>query len=1176
MKSLAKFDWTPDQKKAIEARDGTLLVSAAAGSGKTAVLVERVIRRICDSENPCGVENLLIVTFTNAAAAQMKEKIHAAIGKKIAENPADKRLRRQQLMLPCANICTIDSFCIALVRENFHALGIAPDFGLLDEGKLGILRSQAVNAVVDLLYKNPNESFLKLTELISDSRDDAKLTDAILKLYSLSQAYPFPELWLKSLAEEFNNPAPAAESPWGRVIINHAIQLVCSCIADIDHCITLLASEPELEAKYRPAFEDDRLILGKLLDTLSDCGWDEIAQGFSEVKFARMANAPKGYIGAAKDICKNCRSDYKKRVTDFAEAFCISEREHKSDVEQLAPVINELVSAVLKFGEEFTRLKVKENGADFSDTLHLALKLLVEPDGKGFKKTPLALSLAENYAEILVDEYQDVNEAQDMIFTALSKDESNLFMVGDVKQSIYRFRQAMPEIFLARRDGMQEYENGNYPAKVTLGQNFRSRSGVTEIVNFIFSSLMSRDAGGLEYDKNEYLQAAAKYPEKSGADTEVCLIEAPKDIMRAAQAKYVANYIEKAIADGVEFTDGGVQRKAKYKDFCILLRSVKGSAKEFTDEFTARGIPFSCETDDDILSSPEIMFMVSLLKTIDNPIDDIPLTAVMLSPVFGFTPDDLALMRAAKRKGSIYHCLVNFAENGSQKAADFLEKLREMRQIASTVSAGELVRRLIEETGYGAIVGAMKDSAKRRANLNSFVGLANKYESSGQKGVSGFIRFIDSVAKSGNGIKAANTDSENADSVKIMTIHKSKGLEFPVCFLCACEKKYSNLSVRDDLLIAPQSGIGIKNSSGHAKFDTLPRIAASLEITKAEHSEELRVLYVALTRPKEKLVMLASAEDWSRELAKISAKVREEKLIDPFTVIGFSSYAECILSSLIRHPDAHALRNAAGMDCSCVLPCGTPLKTEIVSESIEDFEAADGSIPALPDEETVAEIERRLSYVYPYSALDGIVAKRIASKLDSEEIGGEYFASRKPAFVGKDKLTPAQRGTATHRFMQFADYEKAGLNVKAELARLVEQGMLTEAESKVVDQKAITEFFASELAGRILSAEKVFKEYAFTACVPLHEIEPSVSAENAKGEAIVIEGVVDCAFVENGELVIVDFKTDRASNGAELAQKYREQLSIYRRCLAEVLGLPVKQTIIYSFKLAECIEIDIK
>ncbi len=1165
--------WTADQQKAIDARKGTLLVSAAAGSGKTAVLVERVIRRICDSENPCGVENLLIVTFTKAAAAQMKEKIHAAIGKQIALNPSDKRLRRQQLMLPCANICTIDSFCIGLVRENFHALGIAPDFSLLDEGKLAVLRSQAVSAVADSLYKEQSESFMKLTELISDTRDDGKLIDAILKLYSLSQAYPFPELWLKSLADEFNNPSPIEESPWGRTIINHAIQFICSCIADAEHCISLLANEPELEAKYRPAFEDDLVVLNKLLDKISTESWNGIIKAFSEASFAKIANAPKGYTGPAKDICKNTRSAYRKQVLEFASKYFISEEEHKKDTEYLAPVINELVSAVLKFGKEFTRLKLEENGADFSDTLHLALKLLVEPCDGGYVKTPLALSLAENYAEILVDEYQDVNEAQDMIFSALSKNESNLFMVGDVKQSIYRFRQAMPEIFLARRDGLSEYENGNYPARVTLGKNFRSRKGVTEIVNFIFSSLMSRDAGGLEYDEKEHLEAAAAYPESNGADTEICLIETAKENFRTAQAKYVADYIEKAIAEGMTFTDGDKQRKAKYKDFCVLLRSVKRSAKEFVDEFTARGIPFCCETEENFLSSPEIMFMTSLLKIIDNPVDDIPLTAVMLSPVFGFLPDDLALMRAAQKKGSVYHCVVTSAENGNKKAADFLEKIKDMRLVACTVSAGELVRRLIEETGYGAIVGAMKDSSKRRANLNSFIDLANRYESTGRKGISGFLRHLDSVAKSGKDITSSGSDSENADCVRIMTIHKSKGLEFPVCFLGATEKLYGNLSTADDLLISPSGGIGIKTSTGKAKFDSLARIAAVLEIKKAERSEELRILYVALTRPKEKLVILASSKDWNKDLAKIAANTRKEKLIDPFKVIGFSSYSDCILSALIRHPDAHALRNAAMTDSSAALKCDTPLKTQIITDNSEETEASPDIPRAKPDKKTVEEISAKLGYVYPYSSLDGIIAKRIASKADDEEIGGEYFASRKPSFAGKDKLTPAQRGTATHRFMQFADYEKAGENVEAELERLVKEGMLTDTEASVVDKKSIAEFFSGSLAKRILSAEKVYKEYAFTACIPLKEMQPELPESEAEGESVVIEGVADCAFVENGSLVIVDFKTDRAQSGEELAEKYREQLGIYRRCLAEVLDIPVKETVIYSFRLGKCIEI---
>lgn len=1165
-----RMKWTADQQKAIDARKGTLLVSAAAGSGKTAVLVERVIQRICDSENPCGVENLLIVTFTNAAAAQMKEKIFAAIGKKIAENPADKRLRRQQLMLPCANICTIDSFCIGLVRENFHALGIAPDFALLDEGRLSILRSQAVNTVVEKLHEERSQSFLTLSELISDKKDDSKLIDAILKLYSLSRAYPFPEKWLKSLAEEFASPQPAKDSPWGKSILKYISQLLNTCKADAEHCIRLLADEPELEAKYRPAFEDDRQLFEHLLGFIDTCSWDEAVEKFGNVALTKMSAAPKGYESSAKEICKSTRATYKKHLSEISKLLCVSEEEHRADVEQLAPVISELIGAVLKFSDEFSRLKEEENGADFSDTLHLALKLLVEPTENGYVRTPLALGLSENYAEILVDEYQDVNKAQDMIFSALSRDENNLFMVGDVKQSIYRFRQAMPEIFLSRRDGMEEYENGNYPAKVTLGKNFRSRSGVTEIVNFVFSSLMSRDAGGLDYDKNEFLEAAVSYPEIGGADTEVCLIETDKDNFLAAQAKYAADYIEKAISSGMAFTSGDAQRKACYGDFCILLRSVKNCAKEFMDEFAARGIPFSCEAGGGFLSSPEIMFMISLLKIIDNPVDDIPLTAIMMSPVFGFTADDLAEMRTARRKGSFYHCLVQSAENGNRKSAEFLERIKDMRRISSTVPAGELVRRLIEETGYGAIVAAMKDSAKRRANLNCFIDLANKYESTGKKGVSGFIRYIDNIVKSGGDIAGSEPKADEGNSVKIMTIHKSKGLEFPVCFVAACEKKYGDLSLKEDLLIAPESGIGIKNCSGSAKFDTLARIAAKLEIKKAEHSEELRVLYVALTRPKEKLIILSSAPDWSKELSKIAANIRDEQLIDPFTVINFSSYSECILSALVRHPDAHALRNEAGISASVALPCKAPLKTQIISGDFERQEAVEAPVCAKPDKKTVEEISERLSYVYPYAELDGIVAKRIASKLDSEEIGGEYFASRKPAFAGKDKLTPAQRGTATHRFMQYADYEKAGRNVENELDRLVEQGMLTEAEAKVVDKKAIAAFFESELAERMLAAEKIYKEYAFTAAIPLSEMEPDVKSDD---EVIIIEGVADCAFVENGGLIIVDFKTDKASDGAELAEKYREQLSVYRRCLAEVIGLPVKQTLIYSFRLNETVEI---
>ena len=575
----------------------------------------------------------------------------------------------------------------------------------------------------------------------------------------------------------------------------------------------------------------------------------------------------------------------------------------------------------------------------------------------------------------------------------------------------------------------------------------------------------------------------------------------------------------------------------------------------------------NCESGGGFLTSPEISFMISLLKVIDNPVDDIPLTAVLLSPVFGFLPDDLALMRAAHRDGSIYHCLVNAAESGDARAAAFLERLGGFRRIACTVKAGELVRRLVEETGYAAIVCAMKEPDTRRANLNRFIDLANKFESTGS--VAGLIRYIDKIIKSGGDI-AGSDSSGAADAVSIMTIHKSKGLEFPVCILGDCQKAYSDRSLRDDLIIAPESGIGIKNNKGRVKFDTLPRLAAKLETKRAERSEALRVLYVALTRAKEKLIMLSSAKDWGKSLAAIAAKSGCSERIDPYTVGGFTSYSEAIISALLRHPDANALRMAAGVPSGFTVPCDTPLKASIIKAG-EAEEAAKEAPSVAPDPVLLAEIERRLGYEYPFAQLEGVVAKRIASKLDPTEADSEYFASRRPSFAGRGRLTPAQRGTATHRFMQYADYSRACKSVADELTRLTEDGMLTAEEANAVDARAVARFFDSGLYARMNRAERVYKEYSFTCSVPVSELYPQLPCGLADGEVVLIEGVADCAFVEGGELVVVDYKTDKASSAAELAERYGAQLGIYRRCLAEVLGMPVKETVIYSFRLNESI-----
>lgn len=1163
--------WTDDQRNAIEARAGELLVSAAAGSGKTAVLVERVIRRLTDESNPCGVRELLIVTFTNAAAAQMKEKISSAISKKIVHEPNNKSLRRQQMLLPLASICTIDSFCINLVRENFHTLDVTPDFRLLDNERIAVLAGDAVNSVIGALYEKSEPAFRRLCALISDKRDDKLLMELIQSIYITAQAYPNPDAWLDSLVEDFTDIKPIRESVWGREIISYAAKQLDYCAECNRKALDILAQDIELGAKYTETFENDRGIILRMKKALCESDWDDLAQVFErESKSFTRLNPIRGYTGTNKGLCSACRDTVKKGVSKTAELFAVTQAEYESDTASLREVAAQLVNAVKLYAAEFSALKKADNGADFSDTLHLALKLLLDENGE---KTPLAYELSQSYAEILVDEYQDVNEAQDSIFKALSRNESNLFMVGDVKQSIYRFRMAMPEIFLRRRERLPRY-SGKAPATVILGKNFRSRSGVTGAVNFIFSQAMSVEAGGLAYDEGERLVCAAEYPESGCADTELHIIEAASGEQKHFQAVYAADYIENAIKSGMLIQDGEERRPAEYKDFCILLRSVSKNAGEFLREFAARSIPVYCETEENFFASPEIGFMLSLLRVLDNPVDDISLLTVMLSPVFGFTPDDLALMRSACKDGAIYHCIVMNANSGNEKCAQFLERLEFLRGIASTVSAGELVRRLIDETGYGAVVGSMKDSDKRKANLRLLVDCANKYEANARTGLSGFVRYADRLSQSGGAMTASTGVSENADAVRITTIHKSKGLEFPVCILACCESSFH--PVKAGKVIASRGcGIGMRNcdESGLRKFETLNSVAVRLETLREEHSEEMRVLYVALTRAKEKLILLTASGDVEESLHNASCLITGGEKLNPFGVSQSTSYDNIIFAALMRHPDAHILRTVCGADNSIVLPCDSPLAVKIIKNVRESEITGETVEPQKADKALVREISRRLDYKYPYASLSGVVAKRIASKLNSGEFDSTWFASEIPAFMSRGELTAAQRGTATHRFMQFADYARAAQSVESEIDRLAEIGKLNELEARSVDRKKVRGFFESKLALRLAAAERVYRELAFTVNIPVREMYDGID-DRAADEKVMIEGVADCAFVEGGELVIVDYKTDRGADANQLVERYGDQLRIYRRSLAQVLGLNVKQLLIYSFELEEAIEVE--
>lgn len=1177
--------WTTDQQHAIECCKGSVLVSAAAGSGKTTVLVERVIRRLTDEDNPCSAEDLLIVTFTRAATAQMREKIGAAILKRLSEDPTDRHLRRQYMLLPFAKICTIDSFCNDLVRENFHALGISPDYSLLDNETAVIMKNDVCEAMLERAYEEDSDgSFSGLSDMMSSGSSDEDFAKLIIKMYDISTAYPFPDLWLDSLIEEYSQP-DINKSCWGVIIKKYVCDMLDYCVSSSNDMMAAMESDPIVADAYGAAVQSDINMYAELREKVNR-DWDEALEAFNTVKYMGLGRVPKGYESETKNAVMTARKKLKDLLKKVPNIMCVSSGEHSEDVRLMRGPVTKLIELVKQFGREYSAEKDKMNSADFSDILHRALNLFAVSDGRGgYIKTDLARELSSHYVEILVDEYQDINEAQDMIFKAISADENNLFTVGDVKQSIYRFRQAMPEIFLRRRSTTHSFESGKYPLGITLGSNFRSRVGVTSCVNYIFRQLMSTEAGELEYDDSEALNAAAKYPERDTPDCELHVVtdKGNRADTLEAQARYVARYIDRTVREGKTLvTKGGTLHPASYGDFCILLRTAKNVSSVYANALSERGIPvFSPETGG-FFEAAEISFILSLLRVLDNPVQDIPLAAVMLSPLFGFSAGELADIRASAKERleagetePLYRSVAASADEGDEKAAAFLKKIESLRRLSLTLSAGELVRRVCEETGFDAIVGAMPDGERRRLNIGLLCDYAEKYEAAGNLGLSGFIRFIDKVARTSGDLATAARPSENADIVRIMTVHQSKGLEFPICILADMQHVFNERDNTESVLISSSAGLGMKRRTedGISVYDTASRRAAVITSERMGRSEEMRVLYVALTRAKENLVMVTSVPNPEKGLAKVAVECGIGERANPFAVLRMNNFSDLVLMALMRHPAADELRKLSGVDVPIFLPEKDRFKLKVVVSDSESFmteSANEQKIAAKPV--FFDEVCERLDYSDPRSVLSSVPAKRAASDGSERGINREYFASSRPAFMSSGGLTPAQRGTATHKFMQFSDYAAARADIESELARLVDVGFLSEEEGKAVNVSAAKRFFMSSLAERIFASDNVMREKKFAALFPAKFFYPELTGEAAE-EKIVVQGIADCMFVEDGKLVIVDYKTDTGVDAEALLDRYSAQLGIYREALSQALGMPVKETLLYSFFMNSTVKV---
>lgn len=1177
--------WTTDQQHAIECCKGSVLVSAAAGSGKTTVLVERVIRRLTDEDNPCSAEDLLIVTFTRAATAQMREKIGAAILKRLSEDPTDRHLRRQYMLLPFAKICTIDSFCNDLVRENFHALGISPDYSLLDNETAVIMKNDVCEAMLERAYEEDSDgSFSGLSDMMSSGSSDEDFAKLIIKMYDISTAYPFPDLWLDSLIEEYSQP-DINKSCWGGIIKKYVCDMLDYCVSSSNDMMAAMESDSIVADAYGAAVQSDINMYAELREKVNR-DWDEALEAFNTVKYMGLGRVPKGYESETKNAVMTARKKLKDLLKKVPNIMCVSSGEHSEDVRLMRGPVTKLIELVKQFGREYSAEKDKMNSADFSDILHRALNLLAVSDGRGgYIKTDLARELSSHYVEILVDEYQDINEAQDMIFKAISADENNLFTVGDVKQSIYRFRQAMPEIFLRRRSTTHSFESGKYPLGITLGSNFRSRVGVTSCVNYIFRQLMSTEAGELEYDDSEALNAAAKYPERDTTDCELHVVtdKGNRADTLEAQARYVARYIDRTVREGKTLvTKGGALHPASYGDFCILLRTAKNVSSVYANALSERGIPvFSPETGG-FFEVAEISFILSLLRVLDNQVQDIPLAAVMLSPLFGFSAGELADIRASAKERleagetePLYRSVAASADEGDEKAAAFLKKIESLRRLSLTLSAGELVRRVCEETGFDAIVGAMPDGERRRLNIGLLCDYAEKYEAAGNLGLSGFIRFIDKVARTSGDLATAARPSENADIVRIMTVHQSKGLEFPICILADMQHAFNERDNTESVLISSSAGLGMKRRTedGISVYDTASRRAAVITSERMGRSEEMRVLYVALTRAKENLVMVTSVPNPEKGLAKVAVECGIGERANPFAVLRMNNFSDLVLTALMRHPAADELRKLSGVDVPIFLPEKDRFKLKVVVSDSESFmteSANEQKIAAKPV--FFDEVCERLDYSDPRSVLSSVPAKRAASDGSERGINREYFASSRPAFMSSGGLTPAQRGTATHKFMQFSDYAAARADIESELARLVDGGFLSEDEGKAVNIGAAKRFFMSPLAERIFASDNVMREKKFAALFPAKFFYPELTGEAAE-EKIVVQGIADCVFVEDGKLVIVDYKTDTGVDAEALLDRYSAQLGIYREALSQALGMPVKETLLYSFFMNSTVKV---
>lgn len=1160
------MQFTPNQQLAIENHDSTILVSAAAGSGKTRVLTEHLLHRVCEKDSPVDIDRFLVITYTRAAASELRSRIMDALTVLVSDNPTDARLRHQQALSYRASFGTIHSFCTSILREYSHVLGLSPTFSVLDEDRATQIKTVVISRLLDQHYEKVEEdpNFRLLSDTVGAGRDDRVLQNTLLRLHEKLRSHPYPQEWARSqkaalLATGLND---IGQTAWGQELMSEARVTATYWISALEAAITEMKNTDDggkISSAYGTRFQSVVTALRKMLSEMNQ-GWDQ-AQLYSAIPFNSLGRLVKYSDQALKNRMNGLWNNCKKSCSKLSEIFAQDSVSLLHDLRMTAPAMNALLDLTMEFDSAYQTEKLRRCVLDFSDLEHYAVQLLVDKDTGS--PSQIAHELSLRYEEIMVDEYQDVNAVQEMIFHAVSRNNANLFLVGDVKQSIYRFRLADPGLFLEKYRSFASPENAvpGQARRILLQENFRSRRPILDATNLIMSSIMSVDLGELNYDADASLKYGAQgYDPSLDVPVEFHIIdtgtqpESEEESPEAAtmEAHFVASKILELVRSGAPVTEAGISRPCNWGDFVLLMRSAGGKAKEFRRVLSEAGIPVESPQGGGFFSSLEISVMIDLLSVIDNPHADVPLVNTLRSPIFGFSVDELSDIRTADRNSDFYTALCSSADNGNTHCQEFCNRLNIWRRRAPEIELDEFIWDLCSETEMFAICSAMGDGALRRQNLMRLFELARNFEEGGYRGLYRFIQWINNMAENGKEPDLSPT----GHTVKIMTVHKSKGLEFPFVFLCNLAQKFNKDDFKERVLIHSTLGLGPKviDTSRGIQYPTVAFRAIKQRLTNELLSEEMRILYVAMTRAKERLFLSCA---WSKAQNKL------DKLVP-----------------LIQTPlPPEILKNASGFAVWVALAAlSFPKQLPIIVHEASTAETYIPSAPVFPPDfakaqAQLSQIKTRLSFEYPWSGSVDLPSKLTATELKDAlsdidpdsylPIESEDFSFPLPKFGDASAISGAIRGTVTHTFLQFVNLQKTGSvsMLQEEADRLASIGLLQSEEVSAIDFNAIYRFFISGIGKRLRAAQDPRREFRFLLLADAEHYFSGATPE----DQLLLQGVVDCCFEEDGGITILDYKTDNISEFLvpQRAERYRVQLHTYAEALKRIFRLPVKHCILW-------------